>query len=202
MPLTLAFGDCHGREIEDRLVDIDDDDSSEDEYDPHFDDRDDASDDDLSYNTDDDPDDDDGAPGGNGYPGHQHQLANVLDHEHENAPAIGDNGAIDEGHEEDDASVTSSESRGESINDQEALNNAPLDPIGPADEPVDEPGETHETPGVGNIGHADEPGEVHETPGVGDIGYSEPGVNDHIEGDAVEAENAGVEDPDGSESQS
>ena len=202
MPLTITFGDCHGREIEDRLVDVDDDDSSEDDYDPHFDDHDDASDDDLSYDTDDDPDDDDRAPGGNGYPGHQHQLADVLDHEHENAPAIGENGAIDEGHEEDDASVTSSESGGESIDDQEALNNAPLDPIGPADEPVDEPGETHETPGVGNIGHADEPGKVHETPGVGDIGYGEPGVNAHIEGDAVEAENAGVEDPDGSESQS
>ena len=202
MLLTLTFGNRHGREIEDRLVNVDDDDSSEDEYDPHFDDRDDASDDDLSYDTDDDPDDDDGAPGGNGYPGHQHQLADVLDHEHENAPAIGENGAIDEGHEEDDASVTSSESGGESIDDQEALNNVPLDPIGPADEPVDEPGETHETPGVGNIGHADEPGKVHETPGVGDIGYGEPGVNDHIEGDAVEAENAGVEDPNGSESQS
>ena len=202
MLLTLTFGNRHGREIKDRLVNVDDDDSSEDEYDPHFDDRDDASDDDLSYDTDYDPDDDDGAPGGNGYPGHQHQLADVLDHEHKNAPAIGENGAIDEGHEEDDASVTSSESGGESIDDQEALNNVPLDPIGPADEPVDEPGETHETPGEGNIGHADEPGKVHETPGVGDIGYSEPGVNDHIEGDAVEAENAGVEDPDGSESQS
>ena len=55
---------------------------------------------------------------------------------------------------------------------------------------------------MGNIGHDDEPGEAHETPGVGDTGYSEPGVHDHIEGDGVEAENAGVEDPDGSESQS
>ena len=151
---------------------------------------------------DDDPDDDDGAPGGNRYPGHQHQLADVLDHEHESVPAIGENGAIDEGHEEDDASLASSESGGESINDQEALNNTHLDPTGPADEPVEEPGEAHETPGVGNIGHADEPGEVHETPGVGDTGYGEPGVHDHIEGDGVEAENAGVQDPDGSESQS
>ena len=121
MPLTLTFGNRHGREIEDRLVDVADDDSSMDEYDPHFDDHDDASDDDLSYDTDDDPDDDDGAPGGNGYPGHQHQLADVLDHEHENAPAIGENGAINEGHEEDDASMTSSESGGKSIDDQEAL---------------------------------------------------------------------------------
>ena len=112
MPLTLTFGDRHGREIEDRLIDIADDDSSVDEYDTHFDDHDDASDDNLSYDMDDDPDDDDGAPGGNGYPGHQHQLADVLDHEHENTPAIRENGAIDEGHEEDDASVTSSESGG------------------------------------------------------------------------------------------
>ena len=184
MPLTLTFGDRHGREIEDRLVDVADDDSSVDEYDPHFDDHDDASDDDLSYDMDDDPDDDDGVPGGNGYPGHQHQLADVLDHEHENAPAIGENGAINEGHEEDDASVTSSESGGESIDDQEALDNAHLDPTGPVDEPVDEPGEVHEIPGVGNIGHG------------------EPGVNDHVEGNGVEVENAGVEDPNGSESQS
>ena len=49
---------------------------------------------------------------------------------------------------------------------------------------------------MGNIGHDDEPGEAHETPGVGD---TEPGVHDHIEEDGVEAENAGVEDPDGSE---
>ena len=133
---------------------------------------------------DDDPDDDDGAPGGNGYPGHLHQLADVLDHEHENAPAIGENGAIDEGHEEDDASVTSSESGSESIDDQEALDNAHLDPTGPVDDPVDEPGE------------------VHEIPGVGDIGHGEPGVNDHVEGNGVEVENARVEDPDGSESQS
>ena len=94
--------------------------------------------------------------------------------------------------------MTSTESGGESINDLEA-ENTHLDPTGPADEPVDGPDEAHNTPGVGNIGHDDEPGEAHETPGVGD---NEPGVHDHIEEDGVEAENAGVEDPDGSESQS
>ena len=60
MPATLTFADRHGRELEDWLVEIPDDDTTQEAYDPYYDD---ASthtgEDDLSYDTDDDGDDDD-----------------------------------------------------------------------------------------------------------------------------------------------
>ena len=52
MPTTLTFADRHGRELEDRLVDIPDDDNTQEAYDPHYDDEStNTGDDDLSYDT-------------------------------------------------------------------------------------------------------------------------------------------------------
>ena len=74
MPATLTFADRHGRELEDRLVEIPDDDDTQEAYDPYYDgDSTHTGDDDLSYNTDDDGDDDDNdghpapVPGINGH---------------------------------------------------------------------------------------------------------------------------------------
>ena len=66
MPTTLTFADRHGRELEDRfLVEIPDDDSTQDAYDPYYDDESDhTGEDDLSYDTSDDEDDDDNGDGG------------------------------------------------------------------------------------------------------------------------------------------
>ena len=57
MPLTLTFADRHGHELEDRLVEIDDDDTSDAEYIPNDDNEDDS--DTYSYDSDDSSDDDD-----------------------------------------------------------------------------------------------------------------------------------------------
>ena len=57
MPLTLTFADRHGHELEDRLVEIDDDDTSDAEYIPNGDNEDDS--DTYSYDSDDSSDDDD-----------------------------------------------------------------------------------------------------------------------------------------------
>ena len=57
MPLTLTFADRHGHELEDQLVEIDDDDTSDAEYIPNGDSEDDS--DTYSYDGDDSSDDDD-----------------------------------------------------------------------------------------------------------------------------------------------
>ena len=57
MPLSLTFADWHGHELEDRLVEIDDDDTSDAEYAPEDDSEDDS--DTYSYDSDDSSDDDD-----------------------------------------------------------------------------------------------------------------------------------------------
>ena len=57
MPLPLTFADRHGHELEDRLVEIDDDDTSDAEYVPEDDSEDDS--DTYSYDTNDSDDDDD-----------------------------------------------------------------------------------------------------------------------------------------------
>ena len=60
MPATLTFADRHGRELEDRLVEVPDDDATQEAYDPYYDDDSThTGDDDLSYDTDDDGDDND-----------------------------------------------------------------------------------------------------------------------------------------------
>ena len=60
MTATLTFADRHGRELEDRLVEILDDDATQEAYDPYYDNESThTGDDDLSYDTDDDGDDDD-----------------------------------------------------------------------------------------------------------------------------------------------
>ena len=60
MPATLTFADRHGRELEDRLVEIPDDDATQEAYDPYYDDESThTGDDGLSYDTEDDGDDDD-----------------------------------------------------------------------------------------------------------------------------------------------
>ena len=60
MPTTLTFADRHGQELEDRLVEVPDDDSTQEAYDPHYDDDSDhTGEDDLSYDTSDDEDDND-----------------------------------------------------------------------------------------------------------------------------------------------
>ena len=52
MPTTLTFADRHGRELEDRLVEIPDNDTTQEAYDPHYDDESShTGDDDLSYDT-------------------------------------------------------------------------------------------------------------------------------------------------------
>ena len=52
MPTTITFADRHGRELEDRLVEIPDDDTTQEAYDPHYDDESTyTGDDDLSYDT-------------------------------------------------------------------------------------------------------------------------------------------------------
>ena len=63
MPMTLTFADRHGQELEDRLVEVPDDDSTQEAYDPHYDDDSDhTGEDDLSYDTDDNDDDNDDHP--------------------------------------------------------------------------------------------------------------------------------------------
>ena len=65
MPATLTFADRHGRELEDRLVEIPDDDSTQEAYNPYYDDESDhTGEDDLSYDTSDDEDDVDNGDGG------------------------------------------------------------------------------------------------------------------------------------------
>ena len=60
MPATLTFTDRHGRELEDPLVEIPDDDTTQEAYDPYYDDDSThTGEDDLSYDTDDNRDDDD-----------------------------------------------------------------------------------------------------------------------------------------------
>ena len=60
MPTTLTFADQHGRKLEDRLVEISDDDTTQEAYDPHYDDESThTGEDDLSYDTSDDGGDDD-----------------------------------------------------------------------------------------------------------------------------------------------
>ena len=60
MPTTLTFADRHGQELEDRLVEVPDDDSTQEAYDPYYDDESAHTDeDDLSYDTSDDKDEDD-----------------------------------------------------------------------------------------------------------------------------------------------
>ena len=59
MPATLTFSDRHGHELEDRLVEVPDDDISHEEYNPYYDDNSTSTgNDDLSYDTDDDGDND------------------------------------------------------------------------------------------------------------------------------------------------
>ena len=65
MPATLTFADRHSRELEDRMVEVPDDDSTQEAYDPYYDDESDhTGEDDLSYDTSDDEDDDDNGDGG------------------------------------------------------------------------------------------------------------------------------------------
>ena len=60
MPTTLTFADRHGQELEDRLVEVPDDDSTQEAYDPHYDDDSEhTGEDDLSYDTSDEEDDND-----------------------------------------------------------------------------------------------------------------------------------------------
>ena len=74
MPATLTFADRHGRELEDRLVEIPDDDATQEAYDPYYDgDSTHMGDDDLSYDTDDDGDDDDND-------GHPAPVPGINDH--------------------------------------------------------------------------------------------------------------------------
>ena len=65
MPATLTFADRHNRELEDRLVEIPDDDSTQEAYDPYYDNESDhTGEDDLSYDTSDGGDDNDNGDGG------------------------------------------------------------------------------------------------------------------------------------------
>ena len=66
MPLTLTFADRHGHELEDRLVEIDDDDTSDADYAPEDDSEDDS--DTYSYDSNDSSDDDDFADANIGAP--------------------------------------------------------------------------------------------------------------------------------------
>ena len=60
MPNTLTFADRHGQELEDRLVEVPDDDTSQEAYDPYYDDESyHTGEDDLSYDTSDDGSDND-----------------------------------------------------------------------------------------------------------------------------------------------
>ena len=60
MSATLTFADRHGHELEDRLGEVPDDNTSHEEYDPYYDDDSTSTGDgDLSYDTNDDGDDDD-----------------------------------------------------------------------------------------------------------------------------------------------
>ena len=66
MATTLTFADRHGRELEDRLVEIPDDDNTHEAYDPHYDDESThTGDDDLSYDTSTDGDGDNDDDAGN-----------------------------------------------------------------------------------------------------------------------------------------
>ena len=60
MPTTLTFADRHGHELEDRLVEIPDDDTTQEAYDPYYNEESaHTGEDDLSYDTNDDRGDDD-----------------------------------------------------------------------------------------------------------------------------------------------
>ena len=92
MPTTLTFADRHGRELEDRLVEIPNDDTTQEAYDPYYNDESaHTGEDDLSYDTNDDGGDDDDDDG------HQAPVPFPNDHDDETAiapdPPILDNDA-------------------------------------------------------------------------------------------------------------
>ena len=81
MPTTLTFADRHGRELEDRLVEIPDDDTTQEAYDPYYDDESaHTGEDDLSYDTNDDGGDNDDDDG--------HQAPIPFQNDHDDGTAI------------------------------------------------------------------------------------------------------------------
>ena len=89
MPTTLTFADRHGRELEDRLVEVPDDDSTQEAYDPYYDDESDhTGEDNLSYDTSDDEDDDDIDGGGNDDDDDDHHAPVPLPNGHDDGNAF------------------------------------------------------------------------------------------------------------------
>ena len=90
MPATLTFADRHGQELEDRLVEVRDDDSTQEAYDPYYDNESThTGDDDLSYDTSDDEDEDDDDDGGSDDGGDDdHHGAAALPNSHDDGNAL------------------------------------------------------------------------------------------------------------------
>ena len=178
MPNTLTFADRHGHELEDRLVEVPDDDTSQEAYDPYYDDESaHTGEDDLSYNTSDDGgDDDDGDEDGQLVPvpipiGHDNGNEIVPDPPIlDNDPAIFAAGIPPDDTNEDDYSH---ETR------SQGLEEVPDDPTstGVGDEPIDaldipDIDETNELAGV----------ESHNNAGVGEAAMP---LDEIIEDDAI-----------------
>ena len=131
MPRTLTFADRHGRELEDRLVDLEeDDDGSDADYDPADDDSDaDDDDDDLSYFSDADDDDDGNMPPL--VPNQEYMPANEFDND---VPQVGaDNDSLGS-YDVSESSVSEGDGS-EGMNDDESLHdsnpggNTGVDPV-------------------------------------------------------------------------
>ena len=88
MPTTLTFADRHGRELEDRLVEIPDDDTTQEAYDPYYDEESaHTGEDDLSYDTNDDGGDDDDDDGDDD-DDDGHQVPVPFPNDHDDGTAI------------------------------------------------------------------------------------------------------------------
>ena len=178
MPNTLTFADRHGHELEDRLVEVPDDDTSQEAYDPYYDDESaHTGEDDLSYDTSDDGgDDDDGDEDGQLVPvpipiGHDNGIEIVPDPPIlDNDPAIFAAGIPPDVSNEDDYSHETP---------SQGLEEVPDDPTstGVGDEPIDaldipDIDETNELAGV----------ESHNNAGVGEAAMP---LDEIIEDDAI-----------------
>ena len=174
MPLTLTFTDRHGHELEDRLVEIDDDDTSDAEYVPENDSKDDS--DTYSYDTNDSSDDDDfpdanvvapiqdpGIPAVGEAPDDDDD-ASVGSQSTQGGPSHPENPGVDHDNNHNNEISSDSESDDDRWQSHPHINDQPHESTGVEDdqEPPDEQEPTNESLGV-----EDEPNQQsHENTGV------------------------------------
>ena len=156
MPLTLTFADRHGHELEDRLVEIDDDDTSDAEFVAEDESEDDS--DTYSYDTDDSSDDDDfpdanvmapiqdpGIPVLGGTPDDDDDASVWLQYT-QGGPSHPENPGVDGDNNHNDEIGSDSVSDDDSCQSHPHINEQPHESTGVEDdqEPPDEQGPTNE----------------------------------------------------------